>query len=459
MRYISTRNTQDVFSFKDVFLKGLAPEGGLFVPKDIPIYEKKELNKLKNLSYNELAQKIILQFCSDEFNENEIKEMVDNSYKSFRVKNVVKIKKIGKINLLELFHGPTLAFKDIAMQVIGNMYEKILRKNNQKINIIVATSGDTGAAAINAIKDRNNIKIFVLHPENKISEIQRKFMTTVKSKNVFNIALSSNFDECQNLVKLMFADKEFCQKINMSGVNSINWARIVVQTVYYFFAYFQIAKNNEKINFSVPTGNFGDIYAGYVAKKMGLPINKLIIETNSNDILNRVINTGVYKPLKVQHTVSPSMDIQVVSNFERLIFDIFSCNSKKTSKLMNDLREQGQFKLEKEDLKKIKENFCSGSLSEKETKLFINDTFKNQNLLIDPHTAVAIGVAEKIILKGDIVILATAHPAKFTKVIEDETNTKPELPENFNNILVEKEIFDKLPKDLKKIQSYILEKI
>ena len=212
MRYISTRNTQDVFSFKDVFLKGLAPEGGLFVPKDIPIYEKKELNKLKNLSYNELAQKIILQFCSDEFNENEIKEMVDNSYKSFRVKNVVKIKKIGKINLLELFHGPTLAFKDIAMQVIGNMYEKILRKNNQKINIIVATSGDTGAAAINAIKDRNNIKIFVLHPENKISEIQRKFMTTVKSKNVFNIALSSNFDECQNLVKLMFADKEFCQK-------------------------------------------------------------------------------------------------------------------------------------------------------------------------------------------------------------------------------------------------------
>jgi len=459
MRYISTRNTQDVFSFKDVFLKGLAPEGGLFVPKDIPIYEKKELNKLKNLSYNELAQKIILQFCSDEFNENEIKEMVDNSYKSFRVKNVVKIKKIGKINLLELFHGPTLAFKDIAMQVIGNMYEKILRKNNQKINIIVATSGDTGAAAINAIKDRNNIKIFVLHPENKISEIQRKFMTTVKSKNVFNIALSSNFDECQNLVKLMFADKEFCQKINMSGVNSINWARIVVQTVYYFFAYFQIAKNNEKINFSVPTGNFGDIYAGYVAKKMGLPINKLIIATNSNDILNRVINTGVYKPLKVQHTVSPSMDIQVVSNFERLIFDIFSCNSKKTSKLMNDLREQGQFKLEKEDLKKIKENFCSGSLSEKETKLFINDTFKNQNLLIDPHTAVAIGVAEKIILKGDIVILATAHPAKFTKVIEDETNTKPELPENFNNILVEKEIFDKLPKDLKKIQSYILEKI
>ena len=459
MRYISTRNTQDVFSFKDVFLKGLAPKGSLFVPKDIPIYEKKELNKLKNLSYNELAQKIILQFCSDEFNENEIKEMVDNSYKSYRVKNVVKMKKIGKINLLELFHGPTLAFKDIAMQVIGNMYEKILRKNNQKINIIVATSGDTGAAAINAIKDRNNIKIFVLHPENKISEIQRKFMTTVKSKNVFNIALSSNFDECQNLVKLMFADKEFCQKINMSGVNSINWARIVVQTVYYFFAYFQIAKNNEKINFSVPTGNFGDIYAGYVAKKMGLPINKLIIATNSNDILNRVINTGVYKPLKVQHTVSPSMDIQVVSNFERLIFDIFSCNSKKTSKLMNDLREQGQFKLEKEDLKKIKENFCSGSLSEKETKLFINDTFKNQNLLIDPHTAVAIGVAEKIILKGDIVILATAHPAKFTKVIEDETNTKPELPENFNNILVEKEIFDKLPKDLKKIQSYILEKI
>ena len=218
MEYISTRNTQKTFSFKDVFLKGLAPDGGLFVPKKIPLYTSQELGKLRNLSYNALATKIILKFCSDEFNEIEIKDLVKNSYKNFRVNDVVVIKKLGKVNLLELFHGPTLAFKDIAMQVIGNMYEKILKKNNLKINVVVATSGDTGAAAINAIRDRKNMKIFVLHPEDKISEVQRKFMTTVDSSNVFNIALASNFDECQKFIKLMFADKDFSSSINMTGV-------------------------------------------------------------------------------------------------------------------------------------------------------------------------------------------------------------------------------------------------
>ena len=459
MEYISTRNTQKTFSFKDVFLKGLAPDGGLFVPKKIPLYTSQELEKLRNLSYNALATKIILKFCSDEFNEIEIKDLVKNSYKNFRVNDVVVIKKLGKVNLLELFHGPTLAFKDIAMQVIGNMYEKILKKNNLKINVVVATSGDTGAAAINAIRDRKNMKIFVLHPDNKISEVQRKFMTTVNSDNVFNIALASNFDECQKFVKSMFADKDFSKSINMSGVNSINWSRIVVQIVYYFFSYFKVAKESEKINFSVPTGNFGDIYAGYVAKKMGLPINKLIIATNSNDILKRTVNTGIYKPLKVEHTVSPSMDIQVASNFERLIFDVCSCNSNKTLKLMNDLNKQGELKLEKKELKKIRESFCSESLSEEETKSVINDVYKNQGMLIDPHTAVAIGAVNKISLEGNIVVLATAHPSKFSDVVMEETSIKPELPENLKNILVEKEKYEKLPKDLKKIQNYIMERI
>ena len=459
MEYISTRNTQKTFSFKDVFLKGLAPDGGLFVPKKIPLYTSQELEKLRNLSYNALATKIILKFCSDEFNEIEIKDLVKNSYKNFRVNDVVVIKKLGKVNLLELFHGPTLAFKDIAMQVIGNMYEKILKKNNLKINVVVATSGDTGAAAINAIRDRKNMKIFVLHPDNKISEVQRKFMTTVNSDNVFNIALASNFDECQKFVKSMFADKDFSKSINMSGVNSINWSRIVVQIVYYFFSYFKVVNEDEKINFSVPTGNFGDIYAGYIAKKMGLPINKLIIATNSNDILKRVVNTGIYKPLKVEHTVSPSMDIQVASNFERLIFDVYSCDSKKTLKLMNDLNEKGEFKIEKDELRKIRDNFCSESLSEKETKSVINETYKNQGMLIDPHTAVAIGAVNKISLEGNTVILATAHPSKFSDVVMKETNIKPELPEDLKNILVEKEKYEKLPKDLKKIQNYIMERI
>jgi len=243
MEYISTRNKDNIYSFSDVFLKGLAPDGGLFVPKKIFKFTPQEIKELKKLSYNELAVKIISKFCSDEFNEIEIKNFVENSYKLFRVQDVVTIKKIGNINLLELFHGPTLAFKDIAMQVIGNMYENILKKKNIKINIVVATSGDTGAAAISAIKGRKNMKIFVLHPHNKISKVQRKFMTTVDSNNVFNIALDSNFDECQKFVKLMFSNKDFSKKINMSGVNSINWSRIIIQTVYYFFSYFKISSD------------------------------------------------------------------------------------------------------------------------------------------------------------------------------------------------------------------------
>jgi len=459
MEYISTRNTLKTFSFKEVFLKGLAPDGGLFVPKQIPQYNFQELEKLRGFSYKELGEEIIFKFCSDEFSRNEIKNLINHSYKNFRVKDVVMIKKLKKINLLELFHGPTLAFKDIALQVIGNMYEKILEKNNLTVNIVVATSGDTGAAAISAIKDRRNMKIFVLHPDNKISEVQRKFMTTVNSDNVFNISLAGNFDDCQKFVKLMFANESFSSSINMSGVNSINWARIVVQIVYYFYSYFKIAKEGEKVNFSVPTGNFGDIYAGYTAKKMGLPINKLVIATNSNDILKRVVNTGVYKPLKVKHTLSPSMDIQIASNFERLIFDVCSSNSNKTLKLMNDLNKQGEFKLEEEELNKIRESFSSESLSEEETKSVIKKAYKNQGELIDPHTAVAIGAINKIPLEGKTVILSTAHPAKFSDAVARETGKKPELPKNLKDILKKKEKYERLPKDLKKIKNYILKKV
>jgi len=428
MEYISTRNSQKIFSFKDVFLKGLASDGGLYIPKKIPFYSLKELESLKELSYEQLAVKIILNFCSDEFNETEIKDLVNKSYKEFRVKNVVNIKKLENIILLELFHGPTLAFKDIAMQVIGNMYEKILSDNKKIINIVVATSGDTGAAAISALKGRKNINIFVLHPHNKISKVQRKLMTTVKENNVYNLAIEGNFDDCQKLVKSMFIDRSFNNEINMSGVNSINWARIIAQIVYFFFSYFKINNGSQKINFSVPTGNFGDVFAGYIAKKMGLPINKLIVATNKNDILKRVISTGVYKPKEVFQTISPSMDIQVASNFERLIFDVNLCSSKKTLKLMNDLNERGQFKIEKEELKKIKDSFSSESLSEEETKSIISEMYKSHGILIDPHTAVGIGVTKKISLKGNTIVLATAHPSKFSDVVMEATGIKPELP-------------------------------
>jgi len=458
MEYISTRNTQISFSFKDVFLMGLAPDGGLFVPKKIPLYTYDDLKELKELSYKDLATKIILKFCGNDFEENEIKKLINISYKNFRTENVVKIKKLEKLNLLELFYGPTLAFKDIAMQVIGNMYENILRNNNLKINIVVATSGDTGAAAINAIKDKENMKIFVLHPYKKISEVQRKFMTTVNSKNVFNIAMKGNFDDCQKLVKLMFEDKNFKKLTNMSGVNSINWARIVFQIVYYFFCYFKTTNNNkEKINFVVPTGNFGDIFAGYMAKKMGLPINKLIIATNKNDLLKRVITNGHYKPLKVKHTISPSMDIQVASNFERLLFDIHLCDSGKIVNLMNLLNKKGEFILQKKELKKIRESFSSESLSDLETKSIIKDTYKRYGVLIDPHTAVAVGVARKFNL-DNTVILSTAHPAKFSEVVENVIGKKPSLPNELIDILTMKEKYELLSMDVEKVKNYILER-
>ena len=459
MEYISTRNSEKIFFFKDVFLRGLAPDGGLFIPKKIPFYNSQELKKIKSLSYEELATEILLKFVGDEFSEKEISDIVKNSYKNFRVKNVVKVIKLGNIDLLELFHGPTLAFKDIAMQVIGNMYEHILKKYNLKANVVVATSGDTGAAAIDAIKNRKNIKIFVLHPDKKISDVQRKFMTTVDSNNVFNIALSSNFDECQSFVKSMFADKNFSNSINMTGVNSINWFRIAIQIVYYFFSYFKIADGIKKINYSVPTGNFGDVYAGYIAKKMGLPINKLIIATNENDILKKVVNSGIYKSSKVVHTISPSMDIQIASNFERLIFDVCSQDSKKISSLMKDFNVRGEYKLEEEEIKKIKEDFSAESLSEKETKLIIKDIYFKEKILIDPHTAVAIGANNKIALTGKNIILATAHPSKFYNTVVKETGIKPELPENLKDILLKKEKYEKLPKDLKVVQKYILKNI
>ena len=459
MKYISTRNSKKTFSFKDVFLNALAPDGGLFVPQNIPFFSIKELNELKKLSYNDLAAKIILKFCSEEFEENELKEIVEKSYKSFRSKETVILKKYEDIYLLELFHGPTLAFKDIALQVIGNMYEKFLLTQKNKINIVVATSGDTGSAAINAIKGRNKLNIFVLHPQNKISEVQRKLMTTVKENNVFNIAVKGNFDDCQNLVKSMFVDNEFKNKINMSGVNSINWARIISQIVYYFYAFFKIEEKEKKINFSVPTGNFGDVYAGYISKRMGLPINKLIVATNRNDILKRAINTGEYKIEDVVETISPSMDIQVASNFERLIFDINSNDDSNVKEKMKNLKEQKFFKIDNNQLKSIKHDFVSESLSEKETQNFIKNFYNKFNVILDPHTAVGYGVLNKISSEGINVVLATAHPCKFPEAINKAIGLKPNLPKELVYIMSAKENYDLIPNNLDKIKNHILEKI
>ena len=451
MKYISTRNNSKKVTFEHVFLKGLSEEGGLYIPEKLKKFDPKELKELSNLDYKSLACKIIKLFTGDFIGEKNLKNLIDMSYSNFREDNIVKINRFNQNYLLELYHGPTLAFKDIAMQLIGNFYEYYLQKNNKKINIIVATSGDTGAAAIDAIRGKKNINIFVLHPHNKISSVQRKLMTTTGEKNVFNLAINGNFDDCQNLVKSMFSDTKFANSINMSGVNSINWARIVAQTVYYFFSYFKIGK--EKISFSVPTGNFGDVYAGYIAKKMGLPLGKLIVATNQNDILHRAISKGDYKSSKVQETISPSMDIQVASNFERLLYDLYGKNSEKVKKVMMSIKDN-TYKIEQDILVKLQNDFDSESLNETEILNTIRNFYEENKIVIDPHTAIGVGVIKKLNLR-DVVILATAHPCKFPIAIEKAISKIEKLPESLNYIYDKVENFEVISKDLEKVKKFI----
>ena len=455
MKYISTRNKSLNFDFSSIFLRGLAPDGGLFLPNEIQKFNQKDLEKLRTLNYIDLGVEIISKFCNPVLNKEKIKILLNKAYSNFNTKNIVEIKKIDNINLLELYHGPTLAFKDIAMQVIGLMYEA-LDLNKKKINIIVATSGDTGSAAISALKEKKNINLFVLHPHEKISNIQRKIMTTCNSSNIFNVAVKGNFDDCQKIVKQMFNDEQFREKINMSGVNSINWARIICQIVYYFYAYFQMSS---KVNFSVPTGNFGDVYAGYIAKKMGLPIDKLIVATNENDILCRVINSGEYKPQKVKPSLSPSMDIQVASNFERLLFDILNSDDQKVSKLMKSLNETGFFKLEKDELKKVKENFAAEKINDADTLRIIKDFFINYGFILDPHTATAVGASYKIRNKSKTVVLGTAHPYKFLETIKLAIGKNIDPPKQFSDLTKKIEKFEIIDNKIDDIKKYIMEKI
>ena len=459
MNYVSTRNSSNSFEFKDVFVKGLADDGGLFIPKSLHKYEQKDLLEFKNLEYTELAKKIIFPFIGDFMSKKDLNRIIEKSYSVFRKKNVVELVKVGDRSILELFHGPTLAFKDVAMQLLGGFYEYYLNNQNEKINIVVATSGDTGAAAIDAIKGKDNINIFVLHPNNRISKVQRRLMTTGKEKNVFNIAIEGNFDDCQNLVKAMFADKPFSNKIKMSGVNSINWARIIAQSVYYFYCYYLIEDNDRPINFSVPTGNFGDVYAGYLAKKIGLPVNKFVVATNQNDILHRAISKGRYDVEKVTETISPSMDIQIASNFERLIYDLNNHNDKKTIKVMKEIKENGKYLISEENLNKINNHFLSSSINENEVLNIIKNIYAEFDMILDPHTAIGYGAFDKVKLEGNNIVLATAHPCKFPDAIKKAINIKSKLPNELLHVLDEKENYDILENDLNKIKSHIKARI
>ena len=459
MKYISTRNSSKTFEFKDVFIKGLADDGGLFIPKSFNKFSKSDIDEFKDLNYQELAKKIIYPFIGNFMNENDLSKIIDKSYSVFRKKNVVDLVKVGDRSVLELFHGPTLAFKDVAMQLLGNFYEYYLNNENKKLNIVVATSGDTGAAAIDAIKGKKNINIFVIHPHNRVSPVQRKLMTTGKEQNVFNIAINGNFDDCQNLVKLMFADKNFSQDIKMSGVNSINWARIIAQSVYYFYSYFLVEDNKQPINFSVPTGNFGDVYAGYLAKKMGLPINKLIVATNQNDILHRAISKGSYEVEKVHETISPSMDIQIASNFERLLYDLNDGDDIQTAEVMKNIKENGKYIIDQKKLNIINNNFLSSRMSEEEVLKTINTVYEKYSIVLDPHSAIGYGAFDKINLNGNNIVLATAHPCKFPDAIKKAINLKADLPEELMFVLNEEEKFDIIDNDVDKVKKHIKERI
>ena len=455
MEYISTRSDNKKFSFSEVFLKGLADDGGLFIPLSIKKFDESKMNSLKKLSYIDLATEIIYLYTGDFLSKKELNEIVKKSYSNFREKDVVKIVELNQFKILELFHGPTLAFKDIAMQLIGNMYEHFLKSNNKTINIVVATSGDTGAAAIDAIKGKSNLNIFVLHPNNRISSVQRKIMTTVEEKNVFNIAIDGNFDDCQNIVKQMFSDLEFSKSINMSGVNSINWARIIAQAVYYFYAHFKLEKDN--ISFSVPTGNFGDVFAGYLAKKMGLPIDKLIVATNENDILHRAITKGDYISKEVRETLSPSMDIQLASNFERLIYYVNNSNSEKTAEIMKKVK-KNSYQIEKRDLDIIQKDFLSESCNEKETLGIIKKNYEENGVVLDPHTAIGVGAAQKLSL-NDCVILSTAHPCKFPDATNNAINKHEKLPKELQHVLNKNENFQELKNSTDEVKKFIKSKI
>jgi len=457
MNYFSTRDKSLKFSFKDIFLRGLAPGGGLFLPSEIKHYDKSGLDKLSQLSYEDLATEILFNFCFNDIDKIELKSLIKKAYQGFEEKEVVSIKKIGNIHLLELYHGPTLAFKDIAMQVIGNMYDHLKVAKEKSVNILVATSGDTGSAAIAALNDRENINLFVLHPHNKISNVQRKIMTTIGSHNVYNLAIKGSFDDCQKIVKELFNENEFREKINMSGVNSINWARIICQIVYYFYSYFKLKKKN--INFSVPTGNFGDIFAGYVAKKMGLPIDKLIVATNENDILQRAINKGEYKPDKVKPSLSPSMDIQVSSNFERLLFYIVGENDEKVKFMMNSLNDNGFFQLNEKEIKEIKKDFLAIKISDKETINIIKEVNQKNQFVIDPHTATAFGAINKIEGLTNVIVLGTAHPYKFFETVKKATGKDLQPPKQLENFVDKDEKFDILENNISEIKKYILKKI
>jgi len=462
MKYISTRGQAAELDFDQALLAGLAEDGGLYVPEYWPQFLAHDLSAMAGLPYTDLALRVMQPLVGAAIAPDILKRLIVESYAGFDHVAVTPLVQLDHSNwLLELFHGPTLAFKDVALQLVGRLFDHVLTRSRQRVNILVATSGDTGSAAIHAIKGREAANIFVLHPRGRTSEIQRRQMTTVQDANVHNIAIEGTFDDCQNLVKAMFNHTDFRTKARLSGMNSINWARVMPQIVYYFHAVLALGGGLRPVNFSVPTGNFGDIYAGYAAKRMGLPIDRLLIATNMNDILARTLATGHYAPGAVHATLSPSMDIQVSSNFERLLFEANARDAGSVSAQMTSLAQSGSFSLLAGAHDYISGQFSACRVDEAGTLAEITRTFQETGMLIDPHTAVGRAAARRH--DGDphlpMVTLATAHPAKFPGPVQQATGMQPQLPPRYAGLLQLPERYTVLANDLFTVESFIEAKI
>ena len=461
MKYISTRGKAPVLNFEEAMLTGLARDGGLYVPETIPSFSDDEIQSMADLSYEEIAFKVIAPFVGDCFSDSEIMEIINRAYAGFGHSERAPLVELENNHfLLELFHGPTLAFKDFAMQLIGQLFQFSLERRQSRVTIVGATSGDTGSAAIEAFRGLAAVDVFILYPDGRVSDVQRKQMTTPSEKNVHALAINGHFDDCQARLKDMFNDFEFRDGVNLAGVNSINWARVLAQVVYYFSSAVKLGAPNKKISFSVPTGNFGDIFAGFIAKKMGLSIDRLVVATNQNDILHRCLTSGVYKTDKVLPSISPSMDIQVSSNFERALFYAADCDSTKVSALMDELKNTGQFKVSESILEKLQECFVSGRVSEEQTLSEIAYSYQKYSEILCPHSAVGVFVGRKQSDAGvPMITLATAHPAKFPKAVEKATSIYPKLPSRMADLFDLKERITIVENNLQSIESVVRERI
>ncbi|MEW5249709.1 threonine synthase [Microbulbifer discodermiae] len=458
MKFISTRGRAPSLSFSDTVLTGLASDGGLYVPETLPTFSKEEIRGMAGLEYRELAVRIMQPFVGEDLTEAELRAIVQRAYDGFRHEAMAPLVQSAAGEwILELFHGPTLAFKDFALQFLGQLFDHLLNKRGERAVVLGATSGDTGSAAIEGCRHCDNIDIFILHPHNRVSEVQRRQMTTVLSDNVFNIAIEGNFDDCQNMVKASFADQSFLPSgRRLVAVNSINWARIMAQIVYYFYAALNLGAPDRSVNFSVPTGNFGDIYAGYLARQMGLPVNQLVIATNANDILHRCLSDNDLSPRPLVHSLSPSMDIMVSSNFERLLFDLYDRDGAAVAALLAD--RSAAVQLPQSVLQRAQQLFSSHRVDDQRTVSVIREFYEANGYLLDPHTAIGVEAARQVRRSREqpMVCLSTAHPAKFSAAVAQALPShQVALPSHMEDLLQREERLEVLPGDLALVHRWI----